>query len=469
MMSDIRKLVKEIDRGIRLDKNVPAYLDMFSDVYEEYAAVELTFSAYLLWQTCFEEIVLTEREEKQYTQVMGILKKMLKKAEDDLDGLVREISEIRDEIHKIMEGYTSCTDTLICYEMVLKRMRLNYPAGKMERKRVSRIREDEFLDRLMYFLLGEKDRSVVRDRVQTLIGRIPVHMTKSKFLERVAETIRLYQDGDRAALENFVYMIRSAGMLAAPEKMQEDEYGISDFIHRLEGVDFAGLEEEEYSELCQELGKVSEKIYRVTDYYYSLQKVVNGIYALCLLKKYGSKKTKLYSTCVDLLNDVTRGKCREEDLVVLEGKIEKRVEASGLLEAVLPEIQNSCADILERDGLAERFGDYVRVASLLSDSLFIDLEAVRDGEKADGEMIRRVTEELTRELSEKLSQLQKPLKRAVMAVILEQLPIEFSHAGEISTYIQTNLFGCQDDSERGVVMLELEEMMAEAEEWGDMI
>ena len=73
--------------------------------------------------------------------------------------------------------------------------------------------------------------------------------------------------------------------------------------------------------------------------------------------------------------------------------------------------------------------------------------------------------ELTGELSDFLSTLSKPLKKAVMAEVLEKLPVEFTNAGEIEAYIRTNLFGCQNEAEKKAAMIELREWMDEAAEW----
>ena len=73
--------------------------------------------------------------------------------------------------------------------------------------------------------------------------------------------------------------------------------------------------------------------------------------------------------------------------------------------------------------------------------------------------------ELTAELSDHLSTLSKPLKKAVMAAVLEKLPVDFSSAGEIETYIRTNLYGCQNPAEKKAALMELREWMDEAAEW----
>ncbi len=464
-MNDIKKLIRDIDRGADLKKNLPVYGEILSDTYLNYAAVELAFSAYLLSETFSEYTVVSEEERRLYNKAMELLGTALA---EDMSQLQKSISEgkgIREQITAVMEVYTSYTDRLICYEHVLKRMRLTFTTDEELLSRVRAVNEDDFVTRLMSFLVGNQDQSVVRDRIQTVLGQLPVHMTKNKFLERVNETLSLYKGSDMAALDGFVYMIRSAAMLQRPDDSQVADREIHDFLEQLEQTEFSELDAESYEELSDHLEKVSEKILRITDFYYSLQKVVNGTIALCLARIHNPEKTKVFDICKEILDSVVTGNLNEEALVKLEGKIEVYVEKTSYLEAVLFEVKSACGETLEELGLKDSFEDYAVIANLLSDSLFIDIDKAVETGIADEKKVKQVSVGLTEELSDLLGTLKRPVKKAVMAAVLEKIPADFSNTKEIETYIRTNLFGCQDFSERGAVLIELEELMDEAMEW----
>lgn len=467
-MSDMRKLVRDIDRGIHLEKNLPVYAKVLTNTYLNYAAVELTFSAYILSECESEYEEISENEKAMYDGVIKVLKRMLTDDKDGLEGIMAEAEKIRDRITEIMETFTSYTDRLICYDHVLGRMRLKYTEDKELLEKVKKIGEDDFIGRLMVFLLSSKDKSITRDRLQTLIGLMPVHMTKNKFLQRVEESIQLYKGGDISALDEFVYMIRSVAMLNCPDDSLMFDGEIQGFVKQLEETEFTELTGEQYQELSGRMEKVSERLYQITDFYYSMQKVINGIYALCLARKHGGEKEAVFEICMEILRKAAEGVHDEDDLTHLEGKIEVYVETSSYLEAVLFEVRTSCADILDKLGLFQDFEDYAAIAGLLSDSLFIDIKQQRDNRIADADRIKEVSAEVTGELSGLLGRLKRPVKKAVMAAVLEKLPAAFSEGKEIEEYVRVNLFGCQDFSEKGVVLLELEQMMEEAAEWSEV-
>lgn len=464
-MNDIKKLIRNIDRGADLKRNLPVYGKLLCDTYLNYAAVELTFSAYLLSETVSEYTMISEEEHSLYREVTALLKAALAEEDGSLQKTISEGKKIRERITNIMEIFTSYTDRLICYEYVLERMKLKFTTDEEVLSEIKTVNEDDFMTRLMMFLVGNEDQSVIRDRVQTVMGRIPVHMTKSKFLDRVNETLSLYKGGDAAALDGFVYMIRSAAMLQRPDDSILSDQEIHDLLEQLDETEFSELDEKSFQELSSHLERVGETIFHITDFYYSLQKVVNGILALCLVKLHNPERNDVFETCQEILRSVTAEELAEEELVKLEGKIEEYVEKTSYLEAVLFETKTSCRETLEELGLMEAFEDYALIANLLSDSLFIDIDQTGESGIAEDEKVRQVSAELTEELSSLLGTLKRPVKKAVMAAVLEKLPVDFSDSQEIEAYIRTNLFGCQDFAERGAVLLELEELMDEEVEW----
>lgn len=266
-----------------------------------------------------------------------------------------------------------------------------------------------------------------------------------------------------ASLDDFIYIVRSAAMLQKVPEQNKDE--ISDFLEELQDTDFTALTKETFETMCKELENVAHYILHMTDFYCQLQKVVNSMYALCLASCHKREESPLYLHCRDVLIEVAKGSLREDGLVKLEGKIETYVEKISYLEAVLFEIKQSHKKIIDELGKGEEFDTFAKIANLLSDSLFIDMEDFGKYDTVDAAEEAKKVNELTTELSDYLSTLSKPLKKAVMATVLEKLPVDFSNTGEIETYIRTNLYGCQNPAEKKAALMELREWMDEVAEW----
>lgn len=461
----MKRLVHDIHKGKNIQKNLMLYRDRVVQTYYEYGALDLTFSAY----TLLEEV--SEREtEPAHTEkgaISSILRVLGELAQENCvyRDVADEMKELRKEITDKMEFFTSYVDSLICYEYVLNRMELKFLPEQELTEILRGFREEEFLWRLKEYLLGSKDQSVIQDKIRLLISHIPIYMTKNKLLGKIGDALTLYKDSERSSLDEFVYILRSSAMLNEPKKYAGEYTDVEEGLKRLQQVDYVNMTKEEYDELVKVAERTMQSVKELTDFYYSLQKVVNGIYAMCLLSPYVETEHKSVQTARSIWAGLANGEYRAEMLVPLEGRIEECVDKSDYLESVLDEIKASYKEELEELSLTQFFVDFTLVVNLLSDSLFIDLEHVGDKEMADADYVQQCTEQLLEELSLKFSQLSRPVKRVVMSRLLEKMPVMFRNVQEIEEFIRVNLFGCQDRAEKAAVMLLLRDLMQEEKEW----
>ena len=177
-MSDVRRLIRDIDRGKNLQKNLPVYRNLLADTYLDYAAVELVFSSYLLVDSLPEYQGISREERALCEEVISRLRRLIGSSREEIPEALEELRGIRDQITKTMEQVTFYTDRLICYEYVLDRMKMRFTEDKEIKERLEGIQEEEFVNRLMAFVIAHEDQSIVSDRLQSLMGILPVHMTK---------------------------------------------------------------------------------------------------------------------------------------------------------------------------------------------------------------------------------------------------------------------------------------------------
>lgn len=462
----MRKLIRDIHEGKNLEKNLPAYRDQVVRVYSDYAALELTFSAYIL---------VEEQQEEQRDLAAGEASALerVKQALGDLGGARASYGEIQESMERLrediaakMDFFTAYTDRLICYEYVLNRLELKYiPAKELDRE-LAGFNEDEYFRELMLYLFGTDDQSVVRDRVHTVIGQIPVHMTKNKLFEKIGEALTLQKGGSRQELETFLYMLRTSAMLYEPSYEKGQYPSFEEPVSRLEQADYTSLTKEQYEELTELLAQGSQAIHELTDFYYSLQKVANCICALCRMLPFAEEEeSRLLKAQRAIWCCLAKGEYREEMLTPLEGRIESCVEQSSYLESVLFEIRASYGKEVEEQGLTPFIQAAAVAANLLSDSLFIDLNPAEEGEPVTEEYLRGKQEEFFEELSDMFSRVSRPVKRAIMGKLLEKLPMFPASTEEMQEYIRVNLFGCQDRAEKCIVLMILWDLMQEEKEW----
>lgn len=461
----MKKLVHDIHSGKKIKENLLVYRDMAVKTYSEYAALELTFSAYMLLQEMLEEnIESAEKEENALELVLCGLGKIAEE-QCDYDAVMNIMKKLRKEITAKMDLFTAYTDRLICYEYVLNRMELNYASKQELDKILKTFREDEYMAALSNYMFGDKDQSVVRDKMRLVIGQVPVHMTKNKFFEKISEALTLYKGGERAALDDFIYMLRTSSMVYEPAYSGDEYEDMQQALSYLASANYTEMTQQEYVEAKQILDKATQSMHDMTDFYCSLQKVVNGIYAMCMIMPYMTEQSNLVKESRSIWASLAKQTYRDEMLMPLEGKIEEIVEKAGYLESVLYEGKSAHANVIEELNLVSFWEDFTRVANLMSDSLFIDLEKVASNEVADEVYVQECTDKLLDELSEKMSELSRPVKRAVMGQILEKLPMMFRNTEEVLEYLRVNLMGCQNKAEKAIVLTLLWDLMQEEKDW----
>lgn len=451
-MKNIKNLVHDIHKGKNLKVNLEIYRDMAVGSYHDYAAVELVFSLYLFMEELGE---VRPEYEKQEERIIGKVREILSVVTDEekeVTEILYKIRALREEITGKMDFFTACTDRMICYEYVLNRMEKKFIPAKELDKILASYREDEFMQKLMLYLFASNDQAVITENIRTVVGQMPVRMTKSKFYERIAETLTLYRDGDKSALDSFLYMLRTSAMLYEPNDYQHDYPEFMQFVERLETCDFSALSENEYDNLVSELEKQAESIHQITDFYYTLQRVVNSAYAASLCRTYEEGYSSVVKEACVVLQAILDKKANDEMLMPFEGKIERYVEETSYLESVLFEIRSSYQKELKELSYITLFDDLATVANLLSGSLFIDVERENQEETADGTYIEQIKAELTAELDKKFAVVTKPVKRAIMGMVLEKLPMIFKSSEEVDKYIRSHLFGCTDKVEKAAVL-----------------
>ena len=461
----MKKLIHDIHKGKNLEQNLERYKKEAIQTYSEYGTLELTFSAYTLLEEVEEEKKeLAERESTMIDRVLQTLGK-LGDGSCPYGELAEQMRKIREDITARMDLFTAYTDRLICYEYVLNRMEYSYLSEKEITAKLSAYPDEEYIQQLLGYLFGDKDQSVVRDKLRLVVSQVPVHLTKNKFFEKISDALTLYQGGDCSALDDFIYILRTSAMLYEPKHYVGEYTDFEELLTKLEEADYTNMTELQYNDMTQVLEKAAQMIHELTDFYYSVQKVVNGIYAMSLVLPYVEEQSKLVKAGRSIWNCLALRQYKAEMLIPLEGRIESCVERSSYLESVLFEIKQSYRDQLGKMSLTAFFDDFSLVANLLSDSLFINLEQVNDEKKADAAYVKECEKKLLAELSDQFSRLSRPVKRAVMGQILEKLPMMFQSSQEVEEYLRVNLLGCQVKSEKAIVMTMLWDLMQEEKEW----
>jgi hypothetical protein len=103
----------------------------------------------------------------------------------------------------------------------------------------------------------------------------------------------------------------------------------------------------------------------------------------------------------------------------------------------------------------------MRTQSLLSNSLFIDFDEVKDNETVDETRIAKESQQLQEDLTKLFSGQDRLLTRAVMANTINKMPVFFKDHKEVMDYVRYSLERCSDLHEKIACAEIIKEIMYE--------
>ena len=421
-------------------------------VCREYAALDLIFSLYGISESdLFDRFV---------AELLNPLLELMAKSDDParlrkwMDQTADpKLRKMRQENKDRMEYFTAVTDRLVAYEYVLNRIELRFsPEEKLDDFLKSNP-EDAFLNRMIMYLTRGGDKRVFGTRLQSVVGEVPIQITKNKLFERIDHAFSLYLDSDETAIDELIYMLRMVGLAAPSDRFSEDYPELAKPLADFEEADLAELSEQEYNVLRDEIYSLSEKLQQVMDEYNGLQRCVNDLLALCVVSRRLPGDENIFEENEEkALKSCASGHFVEEHLVPLEGRIEGLTVR---LERIMSQVEAPDMNLWEE----EEYQDVATLARLLSNSLFADIDPLFvETRQVTRELIREKEEVLFAELSESMKSSPRPVRKAIIAKVLEKLPPFLRNQQEIEEYFRVNLFGCRDKAERCAVMAILIEM-----------
>ena len=453
MNQELVKARKELFAKRDVEFNLPCYLRNLAGVYYRMANYNLAMQYTSFAEGVAEGDVVLPEKAKVYAETIKTYVEALAKGEcaSGEEALVC-IGDLRQELTVAMQALTAYTDRLYLHEYALQRL-----APAMDGT-AEEIDSNAALEEISSFLFFDEEQEGLLARVSATISELPVRMTKAKFMEWVRNTASVYKEADGETLDRVFYMLYSASGLYEPEGMELFPE-CREALEALNVLDYRSITEEQYGSAKKKLEEITEFITTVSDAYFSLTEIANSLLTVLF--------TEGYVMPADM--DATKG-CREIYRMLSEGKDftdMALVEAFETFEGLPEQIEEflfteeAYFDELTVD---EKLLDammqkvlYTRVAyarRLHTTSIFVKLENEDAKELSFDAMLDEFCIAVTKILEEG----QRAVNRAVMARVIQNLPLPFTRKSDIQKYVLASLENCHDMSEKTAAMRAIREL-----------
>lgn len=366
-----------------------------------------------------------------------------------------EVLAFREEIKKQMECITMYTDCFQIYENVL-----NHLEGRFREEVLLLEDEEQFTRKVMAYITGSKDNMLMNQKIQEVVGELPIRLTKNKFAAFVQEGLSAYTGSDKSSLETVFYLLRTTSMIDMPKELETEYPNLFELLVQLKKADYKEMDAEEYHRLEGLLKLAVDYIEEEATICLSLQSLVNSLAILVLTQKNvmvdAAEDSLFYGLLMDM-NQSIREK-PEEIQTILENMIERISLLEGKQEEVYERyLQGESQWLKELSGEWEETGRLITL--LLSGSPFAELEEKGVQEEADKVYVMQKGAQFLEEFQQNISGMPKPVARAMMANVLSRLPVFFNSVSEIEQYVRGSLESCVDPYEKGTCMNLLQYMM----------
>lgn len=470
MYNEEKKLITDIQRKKDLDVNLPLFAETAQKADFEYACHKFTLNYLTLLDMNMEGEV---PEDTYIAKCQTVIEKLLCKCVLSGDGEcteedIRLISDTRNKITRKMKVLTSYTDAFEIYEYILNRKEYGFAENMTEelQKELDDMDVAAFAQEIYRFVFSDSDKVAVNSKLQSLIGQLPIRLTKNRFYDILCDTLDIYNGADRDVLGDFIDMVESTALIRKPEGFEDEYPELLRALGILEDGRYADMDYEEYSRLAGTLDKSADFLNSVVTKYMLIIELVNDLYVMLIAASVRDKVSDGCRKAMKVLAEATEGGADglESAYLLLEsivGEQERAGEHKLMLESAIYDITTGLSDDIKDCGLEKEYRGLTMIDKLLSGSMFVDIDSaeVYGVFTADSEYIASCKEIISGEFAELFEGKSMTFVRAVMAKILSGIPVFFNTVDEIKEYIDNSLTRCREKSELLADYIVIKQMM----------
>ena len=326
----------------------------------------------------------------------------------------------------------------------------------------------EFADEIYRFVFSDSDKVAVNSKLQSLIGQLPIRMTKNRFYDILGDTLDIYNGVEKESLDQFMEMVESTALIRRPDGFETEYPDLCNALETLKNGNYTDMDYAAYSKLAGVLDRSAEFLNSVVTEYMLIIELVNDLYVMMLAV---SAKSSVSESCQKAMSLIGKAVAVSGDeiesvyamLDEIVGEQEQAGEHKVMLESAVYDITTGFSEDIARCELEKTYRDLETIDKLLSGSMFVDIDniAVAGALTVDSDYLAACKEKLVGEFAELFDENTMTVNRAVMAKILSNIPVFFNTTDEIKEYVTGSLTRCREKSELLADYIVIKQMMEE--------
>lgn len=463
-MAELTTAVNELLKGKRVEENLGVYVNGLLSLYRKMAYLRMSMNFYTFAEI-YSEMEPDRRDKisSAAKRVCELVKKSVLEPENSGD-MEEAVAAVRDELINIMEILTAYTDRFQVYEYMLNRVEYKFCEPDFDNSYYFNGFENDIEE----YIKSDTDNTVVNIKIAEIVGQLPMRLSQNKFFDILNNTFTLYKSSDRLAVDEFVYMIRTAGLLYEPDGFDVRFPEFRGLDRRFCEVNFAAIDDEVYYGLRGELDDATLMVEDYSDACVMLAEVINDVYSIILTQGALSdvnETDRLVNVIREAYEIVINSKAVSDEVDEVFDEIMGQQEKTSQLiytpEVTLDEIRSINGGEIARLNMEKRLDALSKLSKLQSPSTFARLNVAPEATECGGdEYAMEAARGLMTEFAELFDKHGRMFKRAVMASVISNLPTFFNNIQEFREYVHVALGQCSDEAERQACMSLINMMIA---------
>lgn len=446
---NLNDVIKELKKGNNLEKNLPVYGKALAFSYHRMAAYHLAMDLTEYYD------VINESTDEASSACRELLKEtaaMIKSCAVPGEYKVSEeniskIDNIRNSVLKQIDDIGDYTFFLQLYEHLLNRAEYR-SSGK-----IFDFDEESFAEDVCAFV-DTKEAISTNERIQAVMGELPVRMTFSKFMDIIGKGCRYYIGARSDMAEAFFESMHDCVRPVTLDGLNKEYEKLYEICEKLIKTDCNAIGADECREAASMVETAAVEISETLKLYLCLADIVNHFYIYLLTKPYvfeeSSDIKKSEAVIGEFFRAVDKGSflTPDEDIVGLLRELTKKQEKllgeHMMLEDVFYEMITLYArqiDELALNGLYDSLYDSSR---MFNESALSPLGQRKTYFAVDSAWIDAKLSQLLAHYKNCFASMERSVKRAQMAFTIGALPVVFDNLSDFKAYVRDSLLSCSD-------------------------
>ncbi|HKM00183.1 MAG TPA: hypothetical protein VJZ06_09765 [Mobilitalea sp.] len=459
MDKTIKIIYRDILNNKLLEENIPRFFNYMADEYHTFASARLAMHYYAFYEVYCEEGDRWSEATTQFVQQLNqIISSGILQAHSgsELEKAVHQVDTLRNDIMNRMKLLTSYTDIFQIYEYILNRVEYRFKDDN------NLTVDEDFARDILRYIYDTEDNVIINDKIREVVGQLPVRITRHKYFDLVRGSIHEYLGAEEDSLNSYLYMLRTSAMLDSGTDMKTNYSELLKKKEFLERIDYKNIDKVEYEKASNCLRETALMLESETSIYYSLQEIINNVYAMLICFPYTGMSTSPIEKQVEAAKEIIRsinGEFAsnekhepEEGLLaqfgMLEGVQEELSYNLTTMEEALYHVELNHRNLVEGIMADKLLNILLLSKSLLSNSIFIDFYEIKSSNPVTEDRIELEASRLISELTALFEGRDRMVARAVMANTLNKMPVFFKSHKEVMDYVIYSLEKCSDNAEK---------------------